>query len=149
MNKKYYLRVLETVIKQDGPLNTQCWICSRYHSKTGYPQLNVDSVTTSVHIVTYEYCKGPVPKDLELDHLCRNRKCCNPDHLEAVTRKENIARGKGKGATAARTGFCVNGHDLNDINNQYLYKGFKRCIACRNLNQSKFKNKKAEGFYVP
>src|SRR5690349_20028702 len=46
------------------------------------------------HRVAYELARGPIPEGLQLDHLCRNRLCCNPDHLEPVTRQENVARGR-------------------------------------------------------
>jgi len=46
-----------------------------------------------VHRVVYQMLVGPVPEGMDLDHLCRNRACCNPDHLEPVTRSENNRRG--------------------------------------------------------
>lgn len=65
----------------------------------GYGQIRVgaradgtDSATV-VHRVLYELVVGPVAADLDLDHLCRNRACCRPDHLEPVSRRENIRRG--------------------------------------------------------
>lgn len=62
----------------------------------GYGQVQVGrrgEGVRQVHRVLYEKVHGPVPAGMELDHLCRNRVCCHPDHLEPVTRLENILRG--------------------------------------------------------
>ncbi len=55
----------------------------------GYGQLNVDGVVTLAHRFSYVEFVGPIGEDQEIDHQCRNRLCSNPDHLKAVTRKEN------------------------------------------------------------
>lgn len=68
-------------------------------NRYGYGQISVGSkaegkrTVRQVHRALYEVMRGPVPDGLELDHLCRNRACCHPDHLEPVTRTENIRRG--------------------------------------------------------
>jgi hypothetical protein len=92
---------------------------------------------TKAHLVCYEIANGPVPKGMELDHLCRNPACVNPDHLEPVTRRENILRGSGpkitKARHAART-HCRNGHELTPENTMIrkLPNGWigRRCRIC-------------------
>jgi hypothetical protein len=64
------------------------------------------------HRRAYALLVGPVPDGLDLDHLCRNRRCMNPKHLEPVTRQENILRGNHPTAITLRTGKCKAGHDL-------------------------------------
>lgn len=69
-----------------------CWIWQGCCNRGGYGQVNAGDKTRLTHRVTYEHYVGPVPDGLELDHLCRVRRCCNPDHLEPVTRSENMLR---------------------------------------------------------
>lgn len=88
------------------------------------------------HRVVYELLVGPIPEGLELDHLCRNRRCVNPDHLEPVTRSENIRRGAGPAATrnrrAQQTHCKRAGHPLSGDNLRIGSKGERTCRACRN-----------------
>ena len=75
----------------------------------------------------WELTNGPVPEGLELDHLCRNKACCNPAHLEPVTHEENMRR-------AMRT-HCIHGHEFTEVNTRWqkLPNGrFSRvCLTCR------------------
>ena len=66
------------------------WIAGR---SNGYGMIQINKKHKYAHRVSYEIFKGDIPEGLELDHLCRNRKCVNPDHLEAVSSRENTMRG--------------------------------------------------------
>ena len=70
-----------------------CWIWMGALSANGYGNIHVRPKNIVAHRYFYEYAKGPVPSGLDLDHLCRVRCCVNPDHLQPVTRSENLRRG--------------------------------------------------------
>lgn len=73
---------------------TGCWNFTGSVSKDGYGRRSFDGKMTTAHRSVYEQLRGPIPDGLDLDHLCRNRRCVNPDHLEPVTRRVNVMRGK-------------------------------------------------------
>lgn len=74
-----------------------CWLWTGSSNPGGYGQIRLSVAEGArlvvTHHVTYEHFVGPIPVGLQLDHLCRVRLCCNPDHLEPVTQRENIRRG--------------------------------------------------------
>lgn len=74
---------------------TGCWLWDHHTSDKGYGQLRERSSgrTIKAHRYFYELHRGPIPDGLHLDHLCRNPRCVNPDHLEPVTNGENQRRG--------------------------------------------------------
>ena len=109
-----------------------CWEWKgNIHSWTGYGRIRVNDQECSSHRFVYELLRGPIPKGLTLDHLCRNKTCVNPDHLEPVTAGENALRGFGPCAVNARKIICLRGHRY-DENNTYIDKrGRRSCKQCR------------------
>ncbi len=83
------------------------------------------------HRYAYELLKGKIPEGLTIDHLCRNRKCVNPDHLEVVTMRENVLRGVGITAKNARATHCPKGHPYEISNIYPMPHGGRSCRACR------------------
>lgn len=78
--------IARLVVSENG-----CWVWPG-STTNGYGDVAIDGKTYRVHRVVYVHCKGEIPTGHEVDHLCFNRLCANPDHLEAVTREENNRR---------------------------------------------------------
>lgn len=86
---------------------------------------------TVAHRMVYEECFGLVPDGLVLDHLCRNRACVNPAHLEVVTHRTNILRGESPTANNAKKTHCKRGHALDGENVRYRRQGGRGCHTCK------------------
>src|SRR3990167_11477361 len=72
---------------------TGCWLWKASKDTGGYGRLNVQNRIIPAHRLSYQHWNGEIPTGKEIDHLCRNRSCVNPEHLEAVTHRENTLRG--------------------------------------------------------
>lgn len=103
-----------------------CWEWLACKDPDGYGRFRFEG-GAKAHRYSYELHKGPIPTGMQLDHLCRNRGCVNPDHLEAVTGPENTRRG----GLTLRTR-CPQGHELTDPNLVLAKKkqGARVCLAC-------------------
>lgn len=97
----------------------------------GYGRVTIDRKVYAVHRVFYEIFKGPIPEGMQVDHICRNRLCQNPDHLQAVTKSENVALGH------LRNTHCPKGHPYED-GNIIFDNGARRCRTC---NREKCRNR--------
>lgn len=110
----------------------ECWIWLRGIAPNGYGQITIKRVPYLAHRLVYETAVGPIPSGLELDHLCRVRRCVNPNHLEPVTHLENMLRGAGLVAIAAAKTHCPQGHPLAhpNLHPSFLRRGHRRCLIC-------------------
>ena len=100
-------RFWSKVDKTDG-----CWVWTATVNSNGYGQIKVAGAKWQAHRYAYELMVGPIPDGLCIDHLCRNRRCVRPDHLEPVDNRTNTLRGEGVTAVNARRDMCQRGHPL-------------------------------------
>lgn len=121
-------RILNRVrVTDDG-----CWEWQGPRLPKGYGKIKYQvsgvKYTRYTHRMMYEIAYGEIPKGLQIDHLCENKPCCNPDHLEVVTPRENILRGNSIIAQNARKTRCPRGHeyDLKQKNGRACSKCFRR-----------------------
>lgn len=110
---------------------TSCWTHSVKPDKRGYRGIRVLRRYCRLHRVVYKHFRGLISSGLVLDHLCRNRGCCNPDHLEPITVKENTLRGVSPPARCIASGFCKYGHPFSGANLWVRANGMRGCAACR------------------
>lgn len=102
-----------------------CWNWTGLKIWNGYGVVRWNGKETMAHRVAYELARGPIPEGMTIDHLCRNRGCVRPDHLEAVSMKENILRGEGLAAVNAKKTVCPLGHPLDGRK-----QGERYCKTC-------------------
>jgi hypothetical protein len=116
------------------PETGDCWRwIGGFFKETGYGKFYVNRYPHYAHRWVYQWVVGPIPDGLELDHLCRNRWCVNPKHLEPVTHQVNAQRGDAGKATGARNKaktHCRNGHEFDEVNTGRDHRGDRVCRAC-------------------
>ena len=125
-------RILSRIDIRDEGYETPCWISNRAAQPNGYTKIGINGATCLTHRVAYEAFVGAIPDGLDIDHLCRNAACCNPEHLEPVTPKVNMHRmNQALGIGVAAT-HCKWGHELSGDNVYLRPDRFGRvCKTCR------------------
>lgn len=113
-----------------------CWNWVGTIALNGYGTIKIGGRKGSrvyAHRLAYSMFVGPIPDGMDLDHLCRNRRCANPSHLEPVTRQTNVLRGVGPSLLGKLNGAktqCKSGHAFDDANTRYRPSGGRTCREC-------------------
>ncbi|WP_394253683.1 HNH endonuclease signature motif containing protein [Arthrobacter pityocampae] len=131
-------RIISKVLVDDAG----CWVFQGAKNSKGYGSVRVDGASLSTHRVMYELDKGPIPDDMDVDHLCRVRACCNPEHLEAITRQIHATR-----SLAAQKDHCKKGHPLAGDNLRVVTRGTRTsrvCIKCARAANREFMRRSRE-----
>jgi len=108
------------------------WIAGK--DRDGYGQFFLNKKTVKAHRFSYELYKGKIKNGLQIDHLCRNRGCVNPKHLEEVTCKENVNRGDSYNGNKTH---CPQGHEYTENNTYIRPVSGRNCKECNRLYASK------------
>lgn len=120
----------------DRDATSGCWVLKKPNPK-GYGVVRTTSGRSmSAHRYAYSMLVEPVPDELQVDHLCRNRSCVNPSHLEPVTARENALRGESPFIKLHLAGTCVRNHPAHE----FVYRqGRRACRACEREKAARYR----------
>lgn len=135
---KLVRRITKRIDKSAGP--NACWPWTGGTTDAGYGKAKVDGFDVKAHRLSYVLHKGAIPAGLVIDHLCSNKLCVNPRHLEAVTNAENISRAHRQVVRVRPDGVCSRGHVLLGDNvtsngrcRQCIRKGMSRAVRLKRI----------------
>lgn len=119
---------IERFREKTKPGANGCLEWTAYRNSNGYGRFKPGTGMNMAlsHRWAYEFHVGPIPPGMVIDHLCRNTSCVNPAHLEAVTQRTNIQRGRGNGSKT----HCPHGHPYSGSNLR-IYRGARVCVSCQ------------------
>ena len=130
--------LLRLVICEPSTLETGCWEWPGERTGNGYGAVKIRGVQHAVHRAVYTHFCGAIPEGLHLDHLCRNPICANFEHLEPVTCKVNIIRGRSPNREKTH---CPLGHPYDEANTQRPPSGGRKCKVCGATRARKYRKK--------
>lgn len=135
--KKRRMRPFQVRFFDKIQMTETCWNWTAGLNSYGYGQIRVEGKSFKAHRIAYLLWVGEIPEGLTIDHLCRNRRCVNPAHLEVVPGRINTLRGEGPTAQNARKESCAHGHPLMGDNLTITTgkrPGLRRCRACARIS---------------
>jgi len=123
----------------------ECWIWTGARNPNGYGVVRRRPKRWLVHAYAWTEEHGPVPEGLELDHLCRNRICVRPSHLEPVTHAENMRRAHEANGTGKYALSCPHGHPYSGDNVRVEKRGYRFCVTCRREQRAAYRARQKIG----
>jgi hypothetical protein len=123
-----------------------CWNWKGASNGSGYGEFHFQNQSKRAHRVSYEYFNDKkIPWGMVVDHLCFNRKCVNPSHLEVITSGENALRGDGIGAKGFRQTHCKRGHPFSRENTWIRtarnMRKWRKCLSCARATQTAYRER--------
>ncbi len=122
---------VERIMAEQVSFSGDCWNYTGGKDRDGYGRTCINGRRGRAHRMVDEALVGPIPEGVVIDHLCRNRSCLNPDHMEPVTNSENVKRGQNVVAINAKKTHCPKGHPYSGENLYVCPRGWRQCRACR------------------
>lgn len=126
--------------------DADCWLWTGVRDRAGYGKFHVGGKRIGSHRWLYQQLRGEIGTGLECDHLCRVRHCVNPDHIQLISKGDNVRRGNGITAQNARKTHCLNGHSLVEARLSKEKGGIRRrCRICQRKRTQEYNAKKRFG----
>jgi len=125
-DKSHWQRYIEG---PTGPDGTPCWIWTGYVHERGYGRVTINGERRKVHRLSWLELRGEIPEGLTIDHLCEQKLCCNPWHMDVVPASVNTRRRWDREFDSDRT--CRRGHPRTDENTYTRPNGARECAECR------------------
>lgn len=126
-------------------LAAPCWVFRGKVNNSGYGSLSSAGKKWMAHRYMWTLMRGPIPEKMQVDHLCRVRRCLNPQHMEIVDCRTNLLRGTGASAQHARKVACPKCGKPYD----YIHpNGSRRCRSCQQAMQKDRYNRRRQGLSV-
>jgi hypothetical protein len=111
-------------VKEPFDAHNDCWLWTGVTDRKGYGKIYAHGKMQKAHRISYELFNGLIPREYDIDHLCKNRKCVNPSHLQTLARQEHYGQGHREQT------HCLKGHPFDEVNTYYS-SGHRWCRICR------------------
>ncbi len=139
MKKSLSLKRLDSLVGNQK----ECWEWQWSRAGRGllYGSALWNGKQTTAHRVAYQYWVGNIPKDMTVDHICRNTLCVNPQHLQILSRADNTMAGTCPPAINARKTECKRGHTFDGVHTN----GGRYCKTCQKVHRANYSARQKEG----